>query len=892
MKRKLAAAAALMMAVTMSFSSCSEKDKKNNSSIAENIGGGDMTTTEEEETVVRKPLTSLDKSSPIPEYFGVPAPSQELDLARQRLNIGLPEGVTAEEQEDRITVTGKGFELEFFPVRTGEDSGFEESTDFGGNAAYRDTDSADTTVLGYSAKVKAANVNEEYIDPGKGVVPEADIYVDYGETPVGKWGGLWIRLTSDDPDADTNIYNLLSNDQVRAVLGSFEIVSNGGSVAAASGGVSAQFPDNWDVEGVGSSSVLRAHIDEKDMTGTLTVSTVKTTNIQTYVMAASDIEQTELISRIFSDKEYIGYVKKAVVDTREVEEEVDDSSAEDTDSSSLSEETEESGDSSRTEGKKTVKKTVETCEYIVDLYGVFSDDRCVNVSYCLKGKSYEEALAFLDSQTFTGIMDSLSADPAGYVETARKNDESGFECSPGGVITAYTGKETKLTVPESVGGVPVVAIGPRAFADNNDLTSVELPSSVASIDTDAFYGCTNLASIRFGDGLMYIGPMAFEGCSSLKDVKLPSSVCCLSAGAFRNAGTGSFTAEGPLTLDSRTFADSGFSSIEIAPYSDVSAPYALAYAGASAITIGAGATELGEGGLSGCTALETVVLPRSLKKLGYFTFGNDVSLRRLMLPEGIEVIPADCFSGASPDVLILPRSVKTIEAGAITGANYVVLQNMKADLADRAITTDNLYLKGVYNKKGVPKNFEEQRIHDHVFLAMDATIKESDNFDKYLDEIGFGTISWIGSDPAFIPEDSRDFQVGDNKDLIGYSGLSNEMYIPFNIYDGEYGAPIYRVAAEAFENSSLTAVYIHSNIDNLPSRVFGGSKDLKDIWFSGAVTRLSEEFFADDCLAGLPDDITVHIPERLPDEDKEYVEKLLVKKGLPKSADFDYYTLD
>jgi hypothetical protein len=56
--------------------------------------------------------------------------------------------------------------------------------------------------------------------------------------------------------------------------------------------------------------------------------------------------------------------------------------------------------------------------------------------------------------------------------------------SSGGVvtITGYSGSGGVVTVPPTINGLPVVAIGSYAFLNNASITSVALPGSITNID--------------------------------------------------------------------------------------------------------------------------------------------------------------------------------------------------------------------------------------------------------------------------------------------------------------------------------------------------------------------------------------------------------------------------
>ena len=59
-------------------------------------------------------------------------------------------------------------------------------------------------------------------------------------------------------------------------------------------------------------------------------------------------------------------------------------------------------------------------------------------------------------------------------------------------ITGYTGTVTEITVPDTIGGVPVTRINSHAFQGNDRLTGVVIPDSVTEIADYAFRYCTGL----------------------------------------------------------------------------------------------------------------------------------------------------------------------------------------------------------------------------------------------------------------------------------------------------------------------------------------------------------------------------------------------------------------
>ena len=101
-------------------------------------------------------------------------------------------------------------------------------------------------------------------------------------------------------------------------------------------------------------------------------------------------------------------------------------------------------------------------------------------------------------------------------------------------ITGYKGEEKDLLIPEKIDGVEVKKIGKMAFA-RKKLTSVEIPSTVKKIETGAFLGNQDLASLSLNEGLDTIEDMAFTK-AKLKEVEIPGSVRRIGKKAFMDNG--------------------------------------------------------------------------------------------------------------------------------------------------------------------------------------------------------------------------------------------------------------------------------------------------------------------------------------------------------------------
>ena len=109
-----------------------------------------------------------------------------------------------------------------------------------------------------------------------------------------------------------------------------------------------------------------------------------------------------------------------------------------------------------------------------------------------------------------------------------------YEINEGSVtITKYIGDRKDVEIPSLIEGYPVTVIGVEAFYQNNAITSVVIPGSVANIGNSAFDRCSNLTSVVISDGVTSIGDFAFDNCSNLTSLVIPGSVISIGETAFQ-----------------------------------------------------------------------------------------------------------------------------------------------------------------------------------------------------------------------------------------------------------------------------------------------------------------------------------------------------------------------
>ena len=140
----------------------------------------------------------------------------------------------------------------------------------------------------------------------------------------------------------------------------------------------------------------------------------------------------------------------------------------------------------------------------MDCFSVLPDDA---VAYVPDDQLGAYTAAFENAGSTVSVQPSgknaVLVENNGYVE-----EEFDFDASTG-TITSYNGYATYLAIPETIGGAPVKAIGPEAFARHAYLAFLELPEGLESIGDSAFYNCETLGRVRFPSTLKTIGSNAF-----------------------------------------------------------------------------------------------------------------------------------------------------------------------------------------------------------------------------------------------------------------------------------------------------------------------------------------------------------------------------------------------
>ena len=150
-------------------------------------------------------------------------------------------------------------------------------------------------------------------------------------------------------------------------------------------------------------------------------------------------------------------------------------------------------------------------------------------------RNHEVSTEKQSSSGTTNTQNTTSTTTTNTTSTTKKSEttnDTGADYSvSGGVLNGYNGNGGAISIPSTVNGQSVTAIGTKAFEGSN-ITSVSIPSGVTKIGQMSFSDCSSLSSVSLPNTLTSIGDCAFDGCSSLKSITIPSSVTNIGDDAF------------------------------------------------------------------------------------------------------------------------------------------------------------------------------------------------------------------------------------------------------------------------------------------------------------------------------------------------------------------------
>ncbi len=272
-----------------------------------------------------------------------------------------------------------------------------------------------------------------------------------------------------------------------------------------------------------------------------------------------------------------------------------------------------------------------------------------NYEYYLKGSDEFDSSHTPESQYTTSEFQQkypISANDMDISEDGLASDFEYYIYMDEAYITAYKGNDANVIVPGEIKGCPVYSVAGGTF------------SNMPYIET-----------ITFQEGIQSLAFCTIEECENLKQINFPSTME-LRYEKNTDSAKGGYT-EVPMycfNLEKVTVADGN-------PYMKLEDGILYSADGKSVIlcvpkynktkvTILDGVEDIAPNAFYGCEAIEEIVMPDTVKMIGYWAFCSANNLKKVNISENCEFIGQFAFYSTAVTSIHIPASIETILGGA------------------------------------------------------------------------------------------------------------------------------------------------------------------------------------------------------------------------------------
>lgn len=258
---------------------------------------------------------------------------------------------------------------------------------------------------------------------------------------------------------------------------------------------------------------------------------------------------------------------------------------------------------------------------------------------------------------------SVSAlDTSNLVQTGTYNGFTYSITDKGATLTDYTGTSSSITIPLTIMtttndtaqtkvSVPVVSID-GVCQENTTITSVKFSEGFTQTGVSTFQGCTNLKTVQLPSTLKSIESTAFYHCSSLQTITIPDSVTTIADSAFSRCETLSAVklSDSLQTIASYAFSDCYALKSVTLPNSLSSMGEAAFYrSGIQTLQLGTGLETIPKQAFSNCSDLKSISFAEGLRTIDEQAFSYCTALQKLVFPNSLQTIGANAFGSTEPN---------------------------------------------------------------------------------------------------------------------------------------------------------------------------------------------------------------------------------------------------
>lgn len=423
-------------------------------------------------------------------------------------------------------------------------------------------------------------------------------------------------------------------------------------------------------------------------------------------------------------------------------------------------------------------------------------------------------------------------------------------------LVKYTGTATAVSVPDAVR-----IIGSEAFAENEDIGTVNVGRNTEEIESAAFAECKYLTSVTLPGEVLSLDDFVFSGCDYLSKVTIGENLENIGEGVF--AGCNSLST---LLIDE----DNTYFKLNKGALYDAKGETLIAYLGgygADTYNMPDTVKDIYKYSFWGNNTLEYVHLSSYLDEIPGYAFSNCRSLRNITLPYSVDSIEAKAFENCvSLTDVVIPASVTYIDPTAFDGcrklniiadkgtAGYEFYQNYLARLAVEEAEKEELLVPGTTEEETTQENVDELTVvdasrdpsnveympsYDPLSTPEDASVKAKSLV------VGGNAILFLDSKQAVVYDGSSNYASNNNK----YVNDSNEVVVGSNPQNNQTSVNNDDVIYDQTKGGYLPkyAVLDHT----IASQGFYNDRTLEDYKVPSGIIRIGDFAYARSSMTSL-----------------------------------------
>ena len=407
--------------------------------------------------------------------------------------------------------------------------------------------------------------------------------------------------------------------------------------------------------------------------------------------------------------------------------------------------------------------------------------------------------------------------------------------------------ETAIVIPETIGNMPVVEIGPKAF-EFSTITDIKIGKNIRKIEKEAFAHCRKLSSVTWNCKCNTIPDNCFYRCTELKKFDFT---------AIKRVGQYAFGESGLQEV----YIPQNIEMIGIGAFNICSELHSVTWNGTCDV-IPTSCFYL-------CSNLKSFNFS-AIKKVGQYAFGES-GLQEVCLPKNIEIIENEAFSGCSE----LHSVTWNCKCNAIPANCFYECVNLKVfDFSTIKEIGQYAFYKSGLQEVRLPKNIES--IYERAFgecselqsvewnCKCDAIPANCFSECSNLTSFNFAGIKKIGS-YAFWASGLQEVRLPKKIECISeraFYACSELQFVEWNCKCNEISdycfckctklkqfdfSGIERIGKHAFEESGLQEVNLPENINVVLVGAFEKCGELQSVTWSHKCELIPANCFA-DCL--------------------------------------------